>query len=140
MIGRSNEQTVIGRLRRPTGMFLAWFWDSKLSWSNFNSRKFSSSIYIYKVVISGCLFVCPIINQETPDSFDSNFDWGTRESNGKVLSLVLPGHCWAHKLIYFKKLIPFSCAILLLTMEGAGLFGSVLSSEWTKNSLNKINE
>ena len=25
MIGRSNEQTVIGRLRRPTGMFLAWF-------------------------------------------------------------------------------------------------------------------
>ena len=41
-------------------------------------------IYMYKVVISVCLFVCPIINQEPLDRFASNFDWGTRESHENV--------------------------------------------------------
>jgi len=31
---------------------------------------------IYKVVISVCLFVCPIITQEPLNRFASNFDWG----------------------------------------------------------------
>ena len=34
-------------------------------------------MYIYKVVISVCLFVCPIKTQETLDRFASNFNWGT---------------------------------------------------------------
>ena len=42
--------------------------------------------YLYKVVISVCLFVCPIITLEPLDRFGSNFDWGTRETNGNVLS------------------------------------------------------
>ena len=45
--------------------------------------------YIYKVVISVCLFVCLIKAQEPLDRFASNFDWGTRETHGNVLSLVL---------------------------------------------------
>ena len=32
-------------------------------------------IYIHKVVISVCLFVCPIITQKPPDRFASSFDW-----------------------------------------------------------------
>ena len=35
-------------------------------------------IYIHKVVISVCLFVCPIITQKPLDRFASSFDWGTR--------------------------------------------------------------
>ena len=34
-------------------------------------------MYIYKVVISVCLFVCHIITQEPLDRFASNFDRGT---------------------------------------------------------------
>ena len=40
-------------------------------------------LYLYKVVISVCLFVCPIITEEPLDR------WGTRETQGNVLSLVL---------------------------------------------------
>ena len=43
------------------------------------------SIYAYKVVIS----VCPIITQEPQDRFFSNYVWGTRETRGNLLSLVL---------------------------------------------------
>ena len=43
-------------------------------------------IYIYKVVISVCLFVFPIITQEPLDRFASNFDWGTWESRRNVLA------------------------------------------------------
>ena len=46
-------------------------------------------IYIYKVVISVCLFVCSIITQEPLNRFASNFDWVTWESHRNVLSLVL---------------------------------------------------
>ena len=45
-------------------------------------------IFMYKVVISVCLFVCPIITHEPVDRFASNFDWGTRENHDNVLSLV----------------------------------------------------
>ena len=45
-------------------------------------------IYIYKVVISVCLFVC-LITQKPPDRLASNFVQGTRETHRKVLSLVL---------------------------------------------------
>ena len=41
--------------------------------------------YIYKVLIS----VCPIITHESLNQFASNFDWGTRENHGNILSLVL---------------------------------------------------
>ena len=44
--------------------------------------------YIYKDVISVCLFVCPIITQEPLDQFAANFDLGTRYAYGKVLGLV----------------------------------------------------
>ena len=44
---------------------------------------------MYKVVISVSLFVCPIITQEPPDRFASNYDWGTRETHGNALSVVL---------------------------------------------------
>ena len=43
------------------------------------------SYYIYKVVIS----VCPIITREPLNGFASNFDWGTLETHGNVLSLFL---------------------------------------------------
>ena len=42
-------------------------------------------IYINKVVIFVCLFVCPIITHFTPGP---NFDWGTRVNHGNVLSFV----------------------------------------------------
>ena len=32
---------------------------------------------MFKVAISVCLFVCPIITQEPSNRFASNFDWGT---------------------------------------------------------------
>ena len=41
-------------------------------------------LYINKVVISVCLFLCSTITHVA-----SNFDWGTRENHGNVLSLVL---------------------------------------------------
>ena len=49
------------------------------------------SVYIYKVVISVsvCLFIFPIITKEPLDRFVSYFDWGTRETHGNILSLVL---------------------------------------------------
>ena len=46
-------------------------------------------VSIYKAVIPVCLFVRPIITQEPLDRFVSNFDWGTREAHGNVLSLIL---------------------------------------------------
>ena len=49
----------------------------------------SLSESIYKVVISVCLFVHPIITQEPLNRFALNFDWGTREDHGDVFSLVL---------------------------------------------------
>ena len=52
-------------------------------------------IYIYKVVISVCLFVClfvcPIKTQEPQYRFAPNFDWRTRENYGNDLSLVRVG-------------------------------------------------
>ena len=52
-----------------------------------NREEFKGTVilYIYKVVIS----VCPIITREPLDGFASNFDWGTRETHGNVLSLFL---------------------------------------------------
>ena len=46
-------------------------------------------IYIYKVVISVCLFVFPIITQEPLYRFASNFGWGTWENHGNVLAWFL---------------------------------------------------
>ncbi len=34
-------------------------------------------IYTYKIVISVCLYGCPITAQEPLDRFALNFDWGT---------------------------------------------------------------
>ena len=39
-------------------------------------------IFLNKVVISVCLFVCPILTHEPLDWFDSEFDCGTRENYG----------------------------------------------------------
>ena len=55
----------------------------------FAEKMAGGTFYIYKVVISFCLFVCPIITQGLLGHFTSNFDWGTRETHGNVLSLVL---------------------------------------------------
>ena len=41
-------------------------------------------LYNYEVVISVCLFVCPIITQKPLDRFALNFDRGTRETHGKL--------------------------------------------------------
>ena len=41
------------------------------------------------MVISVCLFVCPIITQEPLNRFVSNFDRGNWETHANVLSLVL---------------------------------------------------
>ena len=46
------------------------------------------SFYIYKVVISVCLFVFPIITHEPTHRFASNFDLGTRDNPGNVLCSV----------------------------------------------------
>ena len=54
----------------------------------FNFKIYILSI-LYKVVISICQFVCPIITQEPLDRFVSNFDWGTRENHGSDFSLDL---------------------------------------------------
>ena len=54
-----------------------------------NKVSFFIVIYKYKVVISVCRFVCPIIAHEPFARFVSNFDWGTREIHGNVLSLVV---------------------------------------------------
>ena len=45
-------------------------------------------IFIYKVVISVCQFVCPIITQEPFNRFTSKFDWETWLNRGNILSLV----------------------------------------------------
>ena len=45
-----------------------------------NESIYILSIYIYKVLISVCLFVCQIITSELRDRFSSNFEWGTREN------------------------------------------------------------
>ena len=42
-------------------------------------------IYIFKVVISVCLIICPIINHEPFDRLASSFNWGTRRP-GKYFS------------------------------------------------------
>ena len=66
---------------------------SRLRRFQYFSSKYISFIYIYmyihQVVISVCLFACLIITQEPLDRFASNFDKGTRENHGNVLSLVL---------------------------------------------------
>ena len=47
-------------------------------------------IYINKVVISVCLFVClSDHNSEPMEQFASNFDWETRETYGNVISLAV---------------------------------------------------
>ena len=43
-------------------------------------------IYIYKVVISVCLFVFPIITQKPLNQFASNFDWDTRSTTKMFLA------------------------------------------------------
>ena len=40
----------------------------------------TNNIYIYTVVITVCLFVCPIITREPFDQFASNFDWGGKRT------------------------------------------------------------
>ena len=45
-------------------------------------------IYIYQIVVSVCLFVCPIITHQPWDRFTSNFDRGTLWNHGNVFSLV----------------------------------------------------
>ena len=51
------------------------------------------NLYVYMVIISVCLsaslFVFPIITQGPLNRFASNFDWGTRETHGNIISLVL---------------------------------------------------
>ena len=54
-----------------------------------NTNRLIASIYVYKVVISVWVFVCTIITQEHVDRFVPNFDLGTRETHGNILSLVL---------------------------------------------------
>ena len=49
--------------------------------------QYQPGIYVYKVIFD-CLFECPIISQQPLVRFASNFDWGTRENHGNVLSLV----------------------------------------------------
>ena len=49
-----------------------------------NCIRDQSSLYVSTYI---CLFVCPIITQEPLARWVSNFDWGTRESNGNVLCL-----------------------------------------------------
>ena len=44
-------------------------------------NSFAVSIYIKLQSLFGCfLLVCPIITQEPLDRFNSNLDWGTRET------------------------------------------------------------
>ena len=50
-----------------------------------NSRAKYIYLYIYKVVVSVCLFACPIITQEPLD----RFGWGNRESHGNVFSFKI---------------------------------------------------
>ena len=55
-------------------------------------RLWSICIYKHKVdnlYLSVCLFVFLIIIHKPLDWFASNFDWGTRENHGNVLSMVL---------------------------------------------------
>ena len=61
--------------------------DKKLyKWMTTVKRKGEDShIYIYKVVISVCLFVCQIINHEHLDLFASIFERETWENHGNVL-------------------------------------------------------
>ena len=56
---------------------------------NFYVIEYVFNKFISKVVIFVFLFVCSIITHEPLDRFVSNFDWGTRENHGNVLSLVL---------------------------------------------------
>ena len=68
-----------------------FLYSTRLSTSSFRILKicFILVIYIYKVVISLCLLVCPIITQEPQDRLASNFKLGKSFKNhGKVLSLV----------------------------------------------------
>ena len=43
-------------------------------------RMFPQSFKLNKVLISVCLFVCPIITHESLGRFSSNFDWGTLQN------------------------------------------------------------
>ena len=55
---------------------------------NLKSYMFSI-IYIYKVVIGVCLFVCQIITQKLLNRFASSFDLGPQANHGNVLNLIL---------------------------------------------------
>jgi len=55
-------------------------------------------VYIFKVLISVCLFVCPIITLEPLYWYVSNFDWGTRENHRNVLSLDFEVQSWVDRL------------------------------------------
>ena len=45
---------------------------------------------MYKVAISVCLFLCPIITQESLDRFASNFDF---RNYGRTSSMLLAWFC-----------------------------------------------
>ena len=72
-------------------------------------------IFIYSIVISVYLFVCPIIPHEPQDRFTSNFDWGTRQKHGNVLSLVL-----YRKFIQFSVKAGFQSQFILSFRKYAG--------------------
>ena len=55
-------------------------------------------VYIFKVLISVCLFVCPIITLEPLYWYVSNFDWGSRENHRNVLSLDFEVQSWVDRL------------------------------------------
>ena len=65
---------------------------------NLNEKK--RIIYIYKVIISVRLFVCPILTQEPLDRFAAHLDWGTRKIHGNALSLILN---WVDPLLIYDK-------------------------------------
>ena len=58
-----------------------------LSFSQWNKKY---PVYIIcEIVISVCLFGCSVITQEPVNWLPNNFDLGSRENRGNVLSLVL---------------------------------------------------
>ena len=66
------------RIQTEKPRVLDWLYLDWYGFEGFRSRAFIK-----------CLFVCPIITQESLDLFASIFDWRTRENQGNVLSMVL---------------------------------------------------
>ena len=68
-------------IQAPELDYVVATFDDLFQLENGSMLLFISSIYINIVVISVCLFACPIITDEP-------FGWGTRENQGNFLSLV----------------------------------------------------